>query len=95
MYPTTRHGYKHAGHLTEFRLNTTNELLWESSSRLQHSADDVVPHAVGDGALTDYTVVSVSYPYREVMQTDGEGSSQQVAGAVCDCIPVVIVKLGL
>ena len=58
-------------------------------------ADDVVSYAVGEAALTDYSVVSVRFEFRKVTQDDSEGDPQEVVTALSYCLPVVTVKLGL
>ncbi len=95
MRPTDRSGYTHGGILTEFRLNTDNSLLWESSTVFLPAMDDVVPYAVGEAALTDYTVVSVRFEFRKITQDDAQGDPQEVVTGLSHCAPVVIVKLGL
>ena len=64
--PTDRNGYVHGGVLVEFRLNTTDELLWESSMKFVPPVDAMVPYAVGDEELSDYTVVDVRFEFRKV-----------------------------
>ncbi len=93
--PTDRVGYVHGGRLTQFRLNTDDSLLWEASMVFLPQTDDVVPYAVGTGALTDYTVVSVKFEFRKVTADDEEGDPQEVVTGLCYCVPVVIVKVGL
>ncbi len=93
--PTNRAGYTHGGILTEFRLNTTDALLWEASMVFLPAKDDVVPYAVGEGALADYTVVSVRFEFRKVTLEGEEGGPQEVTTGLSYSTPIVIVKEGL
>jgi hypothetical protein len=94
-HPTNRVGYLHSGVLTEFRLNTDDSLVWEACTFWRTEVDDVVPHAVGDGALSDYTVTAVEVRYRQYEVDDDQGDPQDVGVALCYPYPVVTVKVGL
>lgn len=93
MLATDRPGYVHGGTLTEFRLDTTDELLWEASLRFLPVVDDVLYYAIGQGSLTDYEVEEVKFEFRKMTQDDWQGNPQEVVTGLSDCKPIVIVKV--
>ncbi len=95
--PTGRMGWLVGMVLVEFRLNTTDELLWEAAMLSPPETDDVVPCGVGTGELTDYTVVSLRREFRKTVipGTVEDPGEVEVEGSLCFCTYIVIVKEGL
>ena len=56
--------------------------------------DDLVPYAVGEGALAGYSVVSVRFEFRKVTLEGEEDGPQEVVTGLSYCTPVVTVKEG-
>ena len=81
--------------ITEFRLLSTGELLWESVAPPPQK-DDLVYYAVGTGELTAYEVSRIDYQYRKLV-VEGpspDGGEVEVSGALSECVTVAYVTLG-
>ena len=93
--PSGRAGYVHGGVLVEFRLNTrTGPIVWESSMNSVPQVDWTLWHAVDDGELIPYEVLSIQPEFRDATYQGEEGGPQEIPDALADYKPVVVVKEG-